>query len=488
MTENFQTNNQSRSFVIIGGGVTGLFIAWRLCQKGFKVTLLEYQKFLGGLSTSIKHNEYLLDIGPHELLFPKDMSQSKEIKQLMGEENIFEISDTRKYLFEGKLFSSNPNLYQVIFQFGIKFFLKSTKDFIVCKIKNLFTSSFATSEDYLIGTYGKFLYETWFIPYLLRQFKTTNVSIKQIQETFESPSIKSILLFPLSKFKKQKSEKSSKNSDVEYYNWYFKHGMGSFVEKIKQDILELGGKIFTESDIKSINHKSSPKIINFEKSGEQVQIATNSIIYCTPFSVTCKWFENIPESKFQKISTPKSLNSIMVFLFIDQSSLFDAWIINSFSPKFIFFRISQQTRLSRFIAPKNKSLICVEIRISNDDPLWNKNEDFIFERTIDDLKRAKILDNQTIDGFKILKLKNIYPVEIKSPEDLKTEKSITELLESYENEYLLSAIEADGGRIASSILASKYKSEIRETGIFRAIMNAEKLFDKISSISSEGLE
>ena len=80
MTENFQTNNQSRSFVIIGGGVTGLFIAWRLCQKGFKVTLLEYQKFLGGLSTSIKHNEYLLDIGPHELLFPKDMSQSKEIK------------------------------------------------------------------------------------------------------------------------------------------------------------------------------------------------------------------------------------------------------------------------------------------------------------------------------------------------------------------------------------------------------------------------
>ena len=142
MTENIQFNDKSHSFTVIGGGITGLFTTWRLCQRGFKVTLLEYQKFLGGLSTSIKHDDYLLDIGPHELLFPKNMSQSEEIKQLMGKENIFEISDNRKYLFEGKLFSSNPSLYQVIFQFGIKFFLQSTKDFVSSRIKNLFTRSF----------------------------------------------------------------------------------------------------------------------------------------------------------------------------------------------------------------------------------------------------------------------------------------------------------------------------------------------------------
>jgi protoporphyrinogen oxidase len=479
MTENIQFNDKSHSFTVIGGGITGLFTTWRLCQRGFKVTLLEYQKFLGGLSTSIKHDDYLLDIGPHELLFPKNMSQSEEIKQLMGKENIFEISDNRKYLFEGKLFSSNPSLYQVIFQFGIKFFLQSTKDFVSSRIKNLFTRSFQTSEDYLVGTYGKFLYETWFTPYLLRQFKTTDVSIKQIKDTFESPTLKSILSFPLSKFQKQPSRKISKISDVEYHNWYFKYGMGSFVEKIKQDIINLGGNIITDADIKSIQHNLSPKVINFEKKGELVKISTNSIIYCTPLSVTCKWFNEIPKNTFLEIENPKFLNSIMVFLFVDDPSLFDAWIINSFNPKLVFFRISQQTRLSKFVAPKNKSLICVEIRISNDDPLWEANDDFIFKRTIDDLKISKILNNQTIDGFKILKLMNIYPVATKSIEDLKTEKSITELLESYNDEYLLSAIEADGGRIASANLAFKYESKIRETGIFRAIVNAEKLFKKI---------
>jgi len=484
-------NNQfdSSSFVIVGGGVTGLFISWRLAQLGHKVTLLEFQKFLGGLSTSIEDDGYLLDIGPHELLFPKNMSQSEEIKQLMGSENIFEISDTRKYLFEGRLFASNPSLYQIIFQFGKKYFFNSTKDFLKSRIKQIFSNtSFSTSEEYLIGTYGKFLYETWFVPYLLRQFKTTNVSIDEITSTFEPPTLKSIFSFSLSKFKKSQSSKPKKRSEIEYHNWYFKYGMGSFIEKLQENIIQLGGTIITNSDIQSIRHNTSPKSIVYKNKSKITEIIADSIIYCTPLSVTCKWFENIPNEMLKKISIPKSMNSIMVFLYVDNPSLFDAWIVNSFSPEYVFFRISQQTRLSKFIAPKNKSLICVEIRVEHDDPLWKKDDQFIFNKTINDLKKSKILNQEKIDGFKILKLKNIYPIDVKSGEDLELEKSITSLLESYDNEFLLSAIEADGGRISSSNLSSKYQSKVRETGIFRAIMNAEKLFAKISPDSKHNYQ
>lgn len=481
MSKEILFDNESNSFVVIGGGLTGMFISWRLLQQGHKVTLIESNFFLGGLSTSIKDNGFLLDIGPHELLLPKNMSQAEEIKQLMGEKNIFEISDTRKYLFENKLYDYNPSLYQVIFQFGMNFFVNSSKDFLISRIKNFFLrSKFATSEEYLIGTYGKFLYNIWFIPYLLRKFKTTNVQIDEIQKTFESPTLKSILRFTLSKFQKPKLNTSSTNSEIEYYHWYFKYGMGSFIEKLKEKILELDGTIITEANISSIQRKSSSKIINFKKNNQNIQINTDKIIYCTPLSVTCQWFEKIPESLKNQISTPKSFNSIMVFLYIDESSPFDAWIVNSFSPNYVFFRISQQTRLSKFVSPKNKSLICVEIRVSNNDDLWNKDDDYIFNQTVNDLKKSNIINCEKISGFKILKLKNIYPIDSKSTSDLDVEKSIGTIIESYPNEFLLSAIEADGGRISSSNLSSKYQSKTRETGVFRAIVNAEKLFAKIS--------
>jgi len=45
--------NKMSSVVVVGGGIGGLYAAWELCKKGFSVTVIEQQKFVGGLSTSI---------------------------------------------------------------------------------------------------------------------------------------------------------------------------------------------------------------------------------------------------------------------------------------------------------------------------------------------------------------------------------------------------------------------------------------------------
>ena len=43
-----------KDVVIIGGGITGLSVAWRLINKGFKVKILEMDERVGGLAKSIK--------------------------------------------------------------------------------------------------------------------------------------------------------------------------------------------------------------------------------------------------------------------------------------------------------------------------------------------------------------------------------------------------------------------------------------------------
>lgn len=50
----------SDNIAIIGGGITGLVAAYRLSQRGYKVTLFEKHKYLGGLASGIRlHGSYI---------------------------------------------------------------------------------------------------------------------------------------------------------------------------------------------------------------------------------------------------------------------------------------------------------------------------------------------------------------------------------------------------------------------------------------------
>ena len=66
------SNVNSKSIIIIGGGIGGLYAAWKLSETGYHVILLERENFLGGLSTSITLNGCVMDIGPHFVSLEKN--------------------------------------------------------------------------------------------------------------------------------------------------------------------------------------------------------------------------------------------------------------------------------------------------------------------------------------------------------------------------------------------------------------------------------
>jgi len=57
------TKNQKK-VAIIGAGITGLYLAWKLCQKGFKVTVFERKKEIGKTACSGLFSKRILDFIP----------------------------------------------------------------------------------------------------------------------------------------------------------------------------------------------------------------------------------------------------------------------------------------------------------------------------------------------------------------------------------------------------------------------------------------
>jgi protoporphyrinogen oxidase len=70
-----------KKIVVIGAGITGLSVAWKLSEKGYKVKIIEMDKFIGGLARSIKMGNYFLDIGPHSF-FSEDKEVFKKVMDL----------------------------------------------------------------------------------------------------------------------------------------------------------------------------------------------------------------------------------------------------------------------------------------------------------------------------------------------------------------------------------------------------------------------
>lgn len=57
-----------RDIAVIGAGITGLTIAWKLKQMGHKVRVFEQQKSVGGAIKTFKHGDWLIESGPNTVL------------------------------------------------------------------------------------------------------------------------------------------------------------------------------------------------------------------------------------------------------------------------------------------------------------------------------------------------------------------------------------------------------------------------------------
>lgn len=461
--------DSEKTILIVGAGITGLSIGLKFCKKGYKVTILEKNSVVGGIASSIRDSDgYTMDIGPHYITLPKHSDVTQEIYDIVGEENIEKLSKgirrDRKVYYRGKFWDEFPSIINLMKKSGIRTRVHFGVDFCITKLrKKIGGFKEATVKNYLISNYGEFLYKNWFIPYYENLYYNKIPSLEFVKKQF--PSLDGKKLFSYYK-KSGITIEDTKKEDDEYFNCYFKGGMISLIEGFQNKIKSLGGEIITKTDIESIEHGKIKKV-TYKVNNLKKILNADIIVYALPLNIAKQWFENTLEEK--KIDT---LNSIMLFLFVDLPIVYQNWIIDFYDKNIIFWRISQPTYLSKTIAPKNKSLLSIEIRVPDNNSLWKLVEEKIYAHVCKDLEKIGILDLQKIEKYKIIKLRNLYPLE---PEALNSEE-IKKIIESHDREYA-AGIEIDFGILASE--DETEKSIPRLGGVFRAISHSKIISKKI---------
>lgn len=154
-------NKTNQSVVIIGGGPTGLAAAYKLSEMGKRFVLIEKEKYLGGLSATLKRDSFLYEFGPHAFHL-KDPEIIRWIKNLLGRD--FRIIPTNTHvLIDDQLYSYPLTARDLLKKIRLSLGLKILVEYLLSYLKNIVLRTKPTNfQEWGVSNFGPTLYQMSF--------------------------------------------------------------------------------------------------------------------------------------------------------------------------------------------------------------------------------------------------------------------------------------------------------------------------------------
>ncbi|RKY84745.1 hypothetical protein DRQ09_08170, partial [candidate division KSB1 bacterium] len=174
-------NIKEKRIAIIGAGITGLNLAWKLSEYGFDVEIFEKKDYVGGVGTSVTIDGYSFEYGPHmfHTVFDDILN---DFKELMKNENYSITMLDREIKYNGKYYKYPLKIINVLKGLGFFTSVRCGLSFFYSLLKRkLKLTKDISAEDWFINNFGKVGYEIYFKDYT---YKVWGVHPKNLSPIF----------------------------------------------------------------------------------------------------------------------------------------------------------------------------------------------------------------------------------------------------------------------------------------------------------------
>jgi len=398
---------------ILGAGPTGLITAWKLLEAGWEVVIIEKNNLVGGLCRSWKWNGFILDTGPHIFHTP-DNSLKKFWKKNFGDlliEGKFNCKNVK-----GKEFNEYydyPLSFESLNKFENKLKKKIKSEIKICN-KNDLRHKAKNYKEYIDSFIGPTLRKMFFEKY---PKKIWGIDTKFMTPDWAPNRIK------------------FRNKILPFYHEEYaavgKYGTGSIYNRIRDKILKLGGKIILRENIKDLVY-SDKRVTQIKTNKKNYNVDKNTAVISTlPLSLTSRLLGKNNNLKFRGVCS--------VYLFYNQKNILKKnqhWLYFD-SSDVIFNRITENKKLSKFVAPKNQTYLTAEITYSLGDKFSKLDSKKVIDKVINDIHKTNIVNKNKFINAKINYEPFVYPVQFYNyKNEIATVKSY---VESFNNLFSIGA-------------------------------------------------
>lgn len=397
-----------KTVLIIGAGPAGLTAGYELAKKGFKVTMLERDSIVGGISRTIKYKGFRFDLGGHRFF-----TKNKEIEQwwqnILHEDFLTRPRLSRWY-YRKKFFDYPIKPLELLGVFGIVDSMKIALSYAKAKIKPIIPE--ISVADWCINNFGHYLAKPFFIDYNL---KLWGVHPRYLSKDFTSQRMKGISFMSALKDALKKSlgiKDNNIKSLIEQFK-YPKYGPGMMWEQVAKLIEARNGKVLTEWKVVKIKHKNGKIVsVTAQKGKKNKEFKADYVLSTMPLKELIFALEPKPSQDVLDAAKFLSFRDfITVALMIDQpKTVPDTWVYThdeGMKP----IRVQIFKNWSPYMVPDaSKSCIGFEYVCNEGDELWSMSREKLIEQAKQDLKRLGFASMKKVFDAEVVRLKEVYPV------------------------------------------------------------------------------
>ena len=405
--------NKKNCAIVLGAGPSGLITAWKLLEAGWDVKIIEKNNISGGLCRSWKQKGFIMDTGPHIFHTPDKLLKNfwkKHFKDLLIEGK-FSCKNVKGKNFDE--FYEYPLSIEGLNQFDKDLKLKIKKELKKCN-KNDQRYKAKNYREYIDSFIGPTLRKMFFEKY---PEKIWGINTKHMTPDWAPNRIK------------------FRNKILPFYHEQYvavgKYGTGAIYDRIKNLIKKKGGKFFLNETVKGFKFNEN-KIFEISTNKKVYKIKTNEVVISTlPISITSRLLGKKNNLKFRGICS--------VYLFYNKKQILPKdhhWLYFD-SEKLLFNRITENKKLTKFVAPKNKSYLTAEITYSQGDKFSKLSSDEVIKKVKDQIGLTGLVDNKMLIDASINYEPYVYPVQFA---DYKNEVvRVKSFVESFDNLFSIGA-------------------------------------------------
>ena len=440
-----------KKVIIIGAGPAGLSTAYELNKsQDFDITILELEKFVGGISRTAYYNGNRMDVGGHRFFTKVERVSDlwHEIMPLQGAPSLDDILLERKVdLVEG---GPNPELVDEVMlkrnRISRIYFLKKFFDYpISMKMRTFVNMGFFRSmhagfgyigsaihkrkekslEDFYINRFGKPLYRLFFESYTekLRGVHPSKLSADWGAQRVKGLSLMKAFLTAITKPFKKKNKKVE-TSLIESFE-YPKYGPGQLYTLLADKLVKSGVNIVYDAEVNQIilddNHNISKVVCSngntyeadyfvssmpikdlFKAIGET---NVNKEAYDTAVNLPYRDFITVgvllDKLKIKNKTKIKTLNNIVpdTWIYVQERdvTMGRMQLFNNWSPYMVK-------------DPEHTVWMGLEYFCSEGDEMWCDSDEHFIATAIDELIKMGIIESKenVLDATR-LRVKKAYP-------------------------------------------------------------------------------
>jgi len=474
----------NKTAIIIGAGPAGLTAAYELLTKtNIKPIIFEKSGEIGGLSNTVRHKGYKIDIGGHRFysksdrvmdwwlnILPLQGSPSKDDKilnrrvELLSEnkdidpDNIDEVMLVRKRLsriyYKRKLFNYPISLnFTTLIDLGIISVIKILLSYL--KVRLFPIKNESSLEDFFINRFGKELYKTFFRDYTEKVWgiPCSEISKEWGEKRVSNLSISRALIDSLKNlFIKDNTLLQKKTETTLIRNFlYPKYGPGQLWEVVANKIVEKGGEIFMHHEVIGVENGEkaiNSIIVNDKITGKEKNVKGDFFFSTMPISILIKSMGNeIPEKVVEVVNGLVYRDFLTVGLLLRKLNISNNTkekTINNIIPDIWLYIQERSVKVGRLqifnnwspymLEDLDKVWIGLEYFCTEGDEIWEKSDNELSKFAIDELSSIDIIDKKEILDSTVIRVKKAYPTYFGSYEQF---DEINNFTDQFENLFLI---------------------------------------------------